>query len=158
MMKHFALLAFLPSIVFAQTSPTQAETERFIIDNYPRCNSRNTGEVNESIEIVGQRIAMKRSQGRGPTGRDYARMYVVTVYLTKVKIEEARGGYATGGVIFECDEDEVGCSSSTFVAGKDNESVELSCEGERGDRLFKAFRHLQSFTGGPPKPKPSLFR
>ena len=152
MMKYFALLAFLPSIVFAQASPTRAETEGFIIDNFPLCQSRMVGEENESIEIVGQRIAMKRSQGSGPGGRKNARMYVVIVYLTKATIEDV----STGSVIFRCDE-QVGCSSSTFVAGKDNDSVELSCQGERGARLFKAFRHLQSFTGGPSKPKPSLF-
>ena len=141
------LIATICDIAIAQTSPTQAETEQFIKEHYPLCDSRNTGEINESIEISGQRVAMNRSQGGGPDGNRNRSMYVVTIYLTKVRIEGRKGGLS-----FMCEQ--AGCSTNSWRPSENDHSPELSCLGERGDRLFKAFQHLQSFTGGPKK---SLF-
>lgn len=139
--------ATFAGIAIAAESPTRAETERFIIDTFPLCVSRMVGEVNESIDIAGRIITINLSQWAEELGRKRRTAYVNKIDLTKVTIS---GNWA--GVSFECEE--AGCFTSTARWEGDDENGQLNCSGERGERLFKAFRHLQSFTG---VPKPPLF-
>ena len=144
-----AVIACLISgAAIAQGGPTLAETKKFIADSFPLCEPYFDGQVNDSIDIQGSRVQIQNLQDGWRQRGKYSR-HVSTVDLRKVRVELSRNDGRIIGVQFFCEE--VGCSTQELSNQRDG-NVLIGCAGDRGERLFKAFKHLQSFTGGPKKP------